>query len=310
MRLVEVRIDTAEKEAAGRSPRSLPFGGAFAIVLGGLFLGLGAMFGAAVAIVLAVGADLHEHKWLIPPAVLFLCVAGAGLIRTGIRDQRRAARGKRLAAEHPDERWFADWTWNPAGALAESDWSASAQFISLFVLLIAAPFNVLWLHVFDPAEKPEIRLFSLMVLIPDFFMYLVGRGLLTIVSDRIRHGRAELAFDAFPFPLGGRLRGRVTARRFAGQQEVSVTLRCVDERMATVRDSRGGSTDTVRPYQLYESRWRIPGAFGGRDVPLDLPLPVQPATELLRQPPLYWELEIAGHDPAGAVRFVVPVYAC
>jgi hypothetical protein len=239
-----------------------------------------------------------------------MLLVGAGLVRVGIRDLQRKARAKRLAALHPDQPWFADWAWDPQGALSESEWNGTTQFVTLFVLLIAAPFNVLWFYMFDPHVEPTMRLLCLMVLIPDFFMFVVGKGLVALALERIRYGRPRLAFDVFPFPLGGFLRARVTVRKFAGQWGVSTTLRCIDERMVSQRNSRGGSTDSVQPYQVVAVRWIFPGAFSGQDVPLEIPLPPQPSTELLRQPPLYWELEILGNEPGDTVRFIVPVYAC
>ena len=303
-----VRIDATLQEAAGPSARSLPFGGGCAIAIGGVLLGLAAMFGVGVAILIVLRPDA-EQVWMVPPAVLFLFLVGAGLVRLGIRDNRRQARGKEMAFLHPEQPWFADWTWDPQGVQAESEWGGASLFVVLFVLLIAAPFNVLWLHVFDPKEEPTMRLMALMVLIPDFFMYLVAKGLVSIAYDRVRFGRPFLGFDVFPFPLGGWLRGRLTARRFEGQTGVRATLRCIDERMATQRESGGGSVDMVKPYQVHEVRWDFPGTFAGRNVTLDLPLPEEPATQLLRQPPLYWELEIAGSNPQDTVRFIVPVYA-
>ena len=45
-----------------------------------------------------------------------------------------------------------------------------------------------------------------MVLIPDFFIYLLIRGVASLVKDRVRFGRRpRLQFELFPFFLG---RGR------------------------------------------------------------------------------------------------------
>jgi hypothetical protein len=308
--MLDVRIDATAQEATGRSARSLPFGGGCAMIVGGLMLGLGLVFAAGFGLVAALAdRDLGEHKWLVPPAILFLVLIGGGLVRVGIRDERRKVRAKRQAALHPDEPWFADAPWDRSGTPAESTWDGTSQFVVLFVLLIMAPFNVLWLHVFDPKEETMTRLFALMVLIPDFFMYLIGRGLFTMARDRIRHGRPQLSFDRFPFPLGGSLCGRVTVRALAGRRDVRATLRCIDERMVTVRSGGDGPSDMVKPFLLHEVCGTFPGVFDGQDVPLELPLPERPATELLRQPPLYWELEIAGQEGDEAVRFIVPVYA-
>lgn len=176
--------------------------------------------------------------------------------------------------------WFADWAWDPKGTYAESAWGGGAGLmIMMFIVLVMAPFNVLWVHALDPHEDQTTRLLCLMVVIPDFFIYLLLRAIVSIVRDRIRFGQPHLAFDAFPFFLGESLDAHVTAKAFAGQEGVVATLRCIDERMAM------------------------------RHVALTFPLPAQEATHLLRQPALYWELEIRGGTTADVVRFTVPIYA-
>ena len=304
----EARIDPYERPLAGRGARSLPFGGGCAMALGIVLMAFAAVFAAALGAVLALApGQLREQRWLVPPALLFVGLLGAGLLYVGVRDRRREARGRRMAALHPHEPWFADWRWDPRGARAEAGLGGATILVALFVLLIAGPFNILWTHVLDPHEERTIRLFSLMVLIPDFFIYLVAKGLVSLAYERLRFGRASLRYQGFPFLLGGVLRARVTARAFAGQEGVEATLRCVDERMVRTRGA-GGSTDSVGAYQLYEARQVLPGRFAGTDVALDFALPEGPPTQLRRQPPLYWELEIVGRDPAGAVTFLVPVY--
>ena len=66
---------------------------------------------------------------------------------------------------------------------------------------------------------------------------------------------------------------------------------------------------SVQPFQLYLERHLFPGTFTGEDVPVSFALPRQPATELLHDPPRYWELEIAGGGVTTPIRFNLPVYA-
>jgi hypothetical protein len=213
-----------------------------------------------------------------------------------------------LAARHPDQPWFADRPWDPEGTFAESAWGGGAGvFVLLFILLVMAPFNVLWLAVLDPHQDDRTRLLALMVLIPDFFIYLLIRGVTSLVKDRVRFGRPRLQFDRFPFFLGETLEGRVTAKRFAGQEGVVATLRFIEERTMVGR-YQGRRHYSVQPFQLYLARQPFPGTFGGEDVPVTFALPLQPATELLHDPPRYWELEIAGGGATTPIRFTAPVY--
>ena len=186
---------------------------------------------------------------------------------------------------------------------------AGAVFVVAFVFLIMAPFNVLWRYAFDRTYPVGSGSWSGgMLLIPNVFIYLLLKALFQVLRDRWRFGRAYLAFDPFPFFLGETLAARVTAKIFAGQEGVVAVLRCIDERMASQR-SRGGRSDYVLPYQVYEARQPFPGRFAGEDVPLTFALPAQPPTELVRQPPRFWELEIRGRKKDDTVVFTVPVYA-
>ena len=225
-------VDTAETPLNDHAPRSLPFGPGFAIAFGSLITGGGLALAGAVSLValLAPKGLPRDHRWLIPPALAFLILIGLALIRSGVVDRRRAARGRELAARHPDQPWFADWHWDPQGAFAESALGVVGLFAMLFIILVMAPFNVLWLYALDPHQDDKTRALALMVLIPDFFLYRLIRGVTSLVKDRVRFGRARVQFDLFPFFLGETLEARVTARRFAGQEGVVATLRCIEER--------------------------------------------------------------------------------
>ena len=304
-------IDTSEKRLENHGALAQPFGGTGAIVLGILVAGFGLSCAVAVSLValLAPHGLPREQRWLIPPALLFMVLIGIGLVRSGRADLARTARGRELAARHPDQPWFADRPWDPEGTFAESAWGGGAGvFVLLFILLVMAPFNVLWLAVLDPKQDDQTRLLALMVLIPDFFIYLLIRGVTSLVKDRVRFGRPRLRFELFPFFLGETFEARVTARMFAGQEGVVAMLRFIEER-TMVGGSGKSRTVSVVPYQLYRIRQAFPGTFAGEDVPVTFALPLQPATELLRDPPRYWELEIAGGAATSAVRFTVPVYA-
>jgi hypothetical protein len=131
----------------------------------------------------------------------------------------------------------------------------------LFILLVIAPFNVLWLHVFDPSEDPTMRLFSLMVLIPDFFIFILLRALAGLVWDRVRFGRPRLRFEAFPFFVGADVRAHLSARAFQGQPDVSATLRCIDERMVATASADGGTADSVEGLHAVRVATDVRGPF-------------------------------------------------
>jgi hypothetical protein len=302
-------IDATEKPLPDRSPRSLPSGGGCSVVLGVLCVAVGGIFVRGLwtgGMSNPFAAASPEQFWILHGTVLFVMALGAGLARSGLLAWRGKARAKALKAR-PDQPWLAESTWDPQGAVEQPNGSAAGFFVAAFVFLVLAPFNVLARHAFDTSNPIEVRLLvAAMLFIPNFFIYLVLKGLFSAVRDRRRCGRPYLAFDPFPFFLGETLAARLTAKVFAGQDGVVAVLRCIDERMTR---SRSGTTDSVQAYQVYEARQPFPGRFGGEDVLLTFALPTEPPTELLRQPPRYWELEVRGRNKGVTVVFTVPVYS-
>src|SRR5512147_1811545 len=161
--------DATERRLEDREGRSLPIGGGCAVLAGGVIAGFAGLFALALAALAVFGGTIpRDQRVLIPPALLFVIIGGVGLMWTGGRDWRRAGRAKEQAAIHPGEPWYADWAWDPAGVNADSFWGGGAdRLVMLFIILVMAPFNILWVYVVDDKQETVKRLFSLMVLIPD-----------------------------------------------------------------------------------------------------------------------------------------------
>ncbi len=122
----QVTEDTTEKPLEGRSARSLPLGGGYAVLMGGVIATLAGLFAAAIAAVLVFGGRIpRDQRIMVPPALLFVFIIGLGLMWTGRRDWQRARRGKEQAALHPGEPWHSDWAWDPAGVYADSEWGGA-----------------------------------------------------------------------------------------------------------------------------------------------------------------------------------------
>jgi hypothetical protein len=72
--------------------------------------------------------------------------------------------------------------------------------------------------------------------------------------SRLRDGPACLRFRTFPFFLGGPLSVQVIADALADRRGVTVTLRCLEERLVSVRSTRGGRKDSVEVCQMHSER--------------------------------------------------------
>ena len=110
--------------------------------------------------------------------------------------------------------------------------------------------------------------------------------------DLLRYGNSYLYYESFPYELGGSLRARLrTPRHISSIDELTVTLRCVQEKYVTSGTDRNRSTSVVC-YELYKDaltldRDRLTG-LAGNDIPLEFKLPSgQQTTSLASTPPTY-----------------------
>jgi len=128
----------------------------------------------------------------------------------------------------------------------------------------------------------------------------------------LKYGQSELRWKRFPFFLGEALEVEfVNAHGFGRFRSLTLTLRCIEERI----ESRGDSTSVVC-YELYADTVRMEegGEYNAGDgaLPLAFPLPADGRpTALSLHPPVYWELEVKADTPGVdfETRFLVPVYA-
>jgi hypothetical protein len=89
----QVTEDTTEKALEDHTARSLPFGGGYAVLMGGVIATLAGLFAAAIAAVLVFGGKIPgDQTIMVPPALLFVFIIGLGLMWTGHRDWQRARR--------------------------------------------------------------------------------------------------------------------------------------------------------------------------------------------------------------------------
>ncbi len=185
--------------------------------------------------------------------------------------------------------------------------SASACLWACFFL---TPFNF---FVFFGREGAPFFARAIVVLF-DLILVAVVLGILYTLVQRARFGSSSLGFDSFPFFLGERLSARLQPGRGIGRfDRMTITLRCIEEVSATVR--QGGKTTTTT---FCDQVWcdAIEMAQGGSlgDGPLpfwfDLPRGEGYTTQISGSPTRYWELEASAVRPGVDYHatFLVPVY--
>jgi hypothetical protein len=136
-----------------------------------------------------------------------------------------------------------------------------------------------------------------------------------MLLDLLRYGNSFLTYESFPYSLGGALRARLRSPHHVSMiDELTLTLRCVQEKYVTTGSGQNRTTNVVC-YELYQdvstfTRDQLTG-LAGNDISMEFHLPSDlPATTLVATPPTYWEIEANGKARGTGYQafFLVPVY--
>ena len=262
-----------------------------------------------------VSAKKTAPDWLIGIIGGMFFLAGAFLVVHGLRDLMRKAIWRREAAAHPGEPWVYDYHWHREGI----SFSAFGDMLQRLVgALIWSVFLVPFAWVANTVRSGG---WPFIIGIAFFGFFLALGGLIfwyrwaTMFLDFLRYGNSYLYYGTFPFTLGGQLRTRLhPPRNLAALEELTATLRCVQEMYITSGSSDNRSTKVVC-YELYKDvltlgRDRLIG-LAGNDIPFEFPLPADGLpTTLASTPPVYWEIEVNGKARGVDYEscFLVPVY--
>jgi hypothetical protein len=185
--------------------------------------------------------------------------------------------------------------------------------MSAFLTLFLTPFN--YFVFVDPARSRDVPFFAqALVGVFDLILVLMLVGIVMTIVQRLRFGRARLAFGTFPFFLGQGLNVRFTPGRSLGSfRRLVFILRCIEERTETRRTRKGSSTRTLCE-QVWADEVAFAESFSLQDgeIPVSFRLPAGPyGTQLAGEPVRHWELEVSAETagPDFEAIFPVPVYA-
>ena len=258
-----------------------------------------------------IPAKKHAPDWMIGLIGAFFFSAGAFLVIHGLRGVARKAAHDREAAAEPGQPWLADYHWQRRGI----PFSAFNAMLSRLVAAITwnaflIPFFWVGLNVPGPGRAflAGACLFALIGLI-------FWARWIQMLGDLLRYGNSFLEFNSFPYFLGNRFEARLRApRHLEAIDELSITLRCVQEKYITTGSGNNRSTKVVC-FELYKEATTLPreqlmGA-GNSYVTISFPLPEnQPCTSLSTTPPTYWEIEARGKARGADYQayFLIPVY--
>jgi len=266
---------------------------------------------------MGVTALLHGSRtgrdmpvWAIEIFAGMFFFGGLFFFAHGIHGAIRKATYRREAAQSPSEPWLYDFHWRREGV-------AFSAFDDMLERLLAA---MVWTTFLLPFAWVGINVhgawpFLLAVIIFGLAGLIFWFRWAQMLLDLLRYGNSFLTYESLPYALGGTLRARLRSPHHVSLiDELSLTLRCVQEKYVTSGTGSNRSTQVVC-YELYKDstvcdRNRLAG-LAGNDIPIEFRLPAdEPATNLAATPPIYWEIEAKGKARGVDYEavFLVPVY--
>ncbi|MGH9716106.1 MAG: hypothetical protein ACRD4R_05165 [Candidatus Acidiferrales bacterium] len=291
-----------------RTHNTVPINGWKSVLLGLPFVATGTLLGLVALD--RIPARKHAPGWLIGAAAGLFVAGGSVFLVHGLCGLYRRAGYWRKTAVRPDEPWLADYPWRREGiGFSEVDEMLRRLLAALGWTVILS--LLAWVGMRQPDGWPiwaALCLFSLCCL-------MLWSRWAASVFELGRYGDTYLHFGEFPFRLGAKLRARLRApRHMAAIEQLTITLRCVQEHHSTEGDGTS-RTMIVVCYEMYKDAIQLNAdrlaGLGGSDVPIEFCLPKrQAATNLSATAPTYWEIEVNGKARGAdyAAVFLVPVY--
>jgi hypothetical protein len=270
-------------------------------VVAGIFIGLVA--GGYVE------AKKNAPDWVIAAAALTFFTVGLSLVVHGLRGIARRIRADRLAAANPGVPCLADHPWDMKGAV-HNEAIGGSIFGVLVMVLFMAPFNW-WAFISGVGPLGA----KVVVVIFDLLVLAVVWNLFYLLLRRWKYGVTRLAFQRFPFVLGGTLDVVLHSSQVGGEGRATIVLRCIEERVEVQqryhrRQRQGVAVEVWSDRQEIDLRTISQREWGLLMISFALP-EGDLSTRLRDFPCRRWELEIKAEVRGidfGAT-FLVPVYS-
>lgn len=269
------------------------------------FIGIGTYFTLAGMRWIPLPGKANVPDEVIVAAGLAFAIAGLWLAGLSVRSQLRRYRLARSARAHPDEPWYADFPWEPAGARDRPARRVlGTALTTLFMVVFFAPFNW-WAF---GSKAGSVYLMGVVGLFDIVIVWLIASTVHRLLAAW-KYGPSQLSIPRCPFHPGDPFQGTLSPLR---EGELTVTLRFVEERF--VSQSSGSSTSASHEANRLASvplHTRIDADAG--TIVLEATLPDDPrlVNQLTADPAIrYWELlvETKGAGIDYRTTFPVPVY--
>ena len=271
------------------------------------FLAVGFFIGRAA--LNQVDSPKNAPVWVIGIFAGMFFFGGLFFFVHGLRGIARKAAWKRAAARMPSAPWLYDFHWHREGIA----YSAFDEMVKrLLGALVWNAFVLLFAWIGMQGPWPFLIGAAIFGLLGLIFWYRWW----TMLLDLLRYGNSYLSYEGFPYSLGGPLHAQLRPPRHVSEiEELTLTLRCVQEKYVTTRGADNRSQTQVVCYELYSDvatldRARLASLATG-PIPVEFRVPPdQPQTNLAATPPTYWEIEANGKARGATYQayFLVPVY--
>ncbi len=252
----------------------------------------------------------HAPDWVIGIIAAMFSFGGVFFFVHGIVGVVRKAAWRRETAARPNETWLYDYQWRREGiAFSAFDDMVKRLLAAIVWTTFLLPFG--WVGMTQRGAWPFLVAVAIFGLLGLIFWFRWAQ----MLFDFLRYGNSFLTYDQFPYALGGKLSARLRIRRdVAAIDELTFTLRCIEEKYVTTGTGQNRTTKVVC-YELYAEsltlgRDRLNGLIAG-EIPVEFKVPSdQPGTTLIATPPTYWEIEAKGKACGADYEsvFLVPVY--
>lgn len=285
-----------------------------ALVLGLFVLALG----ASIALIAADVIQVPDAAFHAPRLVVGLIgagtfgVAGVVFIVRGVRGIARARRADRERLLAPEAPWRWDRAWGRSGEDAPR-WRRARRGVygaAWFCAFLAAGIAVAFTTDATTPVRAGVLVMSAIGLVP---VWLAVRR----VAEARKYGRTFVRWNPFPAFVGERITVSFgVTRKEPVFSRMTFRLRCIEERVVETTSGRGSTEAKVVAFALHESvrtldvKTDMPRPRVEAVLPFEIP-PGLPGTDLGRDLPTYWELEVEGEAPGLDYRmqFLLPVYA-
>jgi hypothetical protein len=288
--------------------------GLSAAIFGLPFLAAGGFIALAAFNIIHVnrrGTAVHAPTWLVLAIGGIFFSAGLFLFVHGVRGMIRKVIYSRKAEQTPGQPWLFDFHWRQEGI----NFSAFNTMLGRLVAALVwngflVPF--FWIGYTQRGAWLFFAIASLFALLGVFFWIRWAQ----MLAELIRYGNSFLAYDEFPYFLGGKLRAHLRApRHLSVINRLTLTLRCIQERYITTGTGSDRSSRVVC-YELYKDILTLDeqrlANFVGAAIPIEFCIPSEKLPNTLAAtPPTYWAIEVRGEAPGADYEayFLVPVYS-